>query len=111
MTATVTALPGTRVITIPERSPMARGILLAWLAKRETEMPDLLPRAVVANELAANAAESLTGDRLTRAWAAYLQAVQEESDAEDGFGFPSAGGAARVNAQAALAVLVHGEGR
>jgi hypothetical protein len=122
--ATLYALPGTRVLSIPERSPMARGLLLAWLAKRETETPGLVPPAVISDTLAANAAESLTGDRLTAAWADYLSAVREEHDADSGLltwaeladdvapggRHESATDMARCNAAAALAVLFHGEG-
>jgi hypothetical protein len=111
MTATITALPGTRMITAPGRTPMERAILLAWLAAEETEKPGSIPRPVLALCLSAYAAETLTGEALESAWREYLSAVREKRDAESGFFWAAMEGVARVNAQAALAVLVHGEVR
>jgi hypothetical protein len=101
------------------RAPVDRAGLLAWLAKRQTETPGLVPSAIVSDTLAANAAESLTGEALEEAWHEYVWAVREERDAWDGrlvgadLGADLPPGVTMIemtqrNAQAALSVLVHG---
>lgn len=111
----IATLPKPRVVEIPRRSPMSRGLLLAWLAEREIETPELVPPAIVSDTLAGNAAESLTGEALGQAWQRYLDCIREKRDAKDrpvtwadlpkgmtGLGM------ARSNAQAALHFLIHG---
>jgi hypothetical protein len=114
----VTTMPKPRLVEIPRRSPMSRGLLLAWLAECEIETPELVPPAIVSDTLAGNAAESLTGEALTQAWQRYLSCIREWRDAKERpvtwRGLPKGMtglGMARCNAQAALHYLVHGEGR
>jgi hypothetical protein len=59
-------LPCARM-TVPHRSPTDRAGLLAWLAKRQIETPGLVRPAIVSDALAANTAESLTGEALLEA--------------------------------------------
>jgi hypothetical protein len=75
MNLSQSVLPRARM-TVPRRSPADRAILLAWLAKRETETPGLVPPAVISDTLAANAAESLTEEALEEAWQRYVEAVR-----------------------------------
>jgi len=111
----VATMPKPRQVEIPRRSPMSRGLLLAWLAEREIETPGLVPPAIVSDTLAGNAAESLTGEALAQAWQHYLDCVRDQRDAKERpvtwAGLPKGMtglGMARCNAQAALHYLVHG---
>jgi hypothetical protein len=97
--------------TVPPRSPGDRAVLLAWLATQV----QLVPPMIVSDTLAANAAESLTGDALEAAWQSYVEAVLERRHAEDRplTWMELAPGVtsielARRNARAALHLLVHG---
>jgi hypothetical protein len=101
------------------RAPLDRAVLVAWLAKQQVETPGLVPPMIVSDTLAANAAESLSGDALEEAWHEYVWAVREERDARDGrlvwadLGADLPPGVTTIemtrrNAQAALSVLVHG---
>jgi hypothetical protein len=110
--------------TVAPRSPGDRAILLSWLATRVTGTSGFVPRAIVSDTLAANAAESLTGEALDKAWESYVDAVRDEQDAEFGRitwadlwdGLPAdfppgltAIEIARRNVHAALHLLVEGE--
>jgi hypothetical protein len=112
-----------RAQTPVPRSPDDRAILLVWLAAAVTAPTGFVPPGIVSDVLAANAADSLTGEPLLDAWREYVDAVRDEEDAENGRltwadlwdGLPAdlppgmtAIERARRNAQAALRLLVHG---
>jgi len=84
MSATVTTLPNTRTVHIPEFDPMTRKVLLAGMAINFIEDPSRLGAADVAVLLAAYAAESLTPEGREEAWHRYVDAVRDEMDGEDG---------------------------
>lgn len=120
MTATVTALPNTRVLHIPAFDAMTRKVLLAGMAINLIEDPARLGAADVAVLLAAYAAESHTPEGREEAWRRYVDAVRDELGAEDGHltwadldirpgtRTEPATVIARTNAAAALAALVFG---
>ena len=121
MNATVTTLPNTRTLRIPEFDAMTREQNLAGMAINLIEDPARLRAADVAVLLAAYAAESHTPEGREEAWRRYVDAVRDELDAEDGrlswadldikpgTRTEPATVIARTNAAAALALLVYGE--
>jgi hypothetical protein len=115
MSATVTTLPNTRTLRIPEFDVMTRKVLLAGMAINLIEDPARLGAADVAVLLAAYAAESHTPEGREGAWAKYVECVREKQDAADRpvtwVGLPRGTTGLQMaenNAQTALDFLVYG---
>jgi hypothetical protein len=87
--ATVTALPGTRLATIPDLDPSRRMVLLAGLATevidRQREGREPLPDTFVTLLLRGLCPDGMTPEAQAEGFAEYVDAVLLEQDCETGW--------------------------
>jgi hypothetical protein len=87
--ATVTALPGTRLATIPDLDPSRRMVLLAGLATevidRQREGREPLPDTFVTLLLRGLCPDGMTPEAQAEGFAEYVDAVLLEQDCESGW--------------------------
>jgi hypothetical protein len=122
--ASPTMPPATGAIVMPRLSAERRAIKLAWLARGVIAHPEQWHSRAVQILLGAWAADSLSGEALSRAFTNYSDAVRLEAGVDDGTvswqditqalaGTDRQAAACRITgelAARALAVLVSGDG-
>jgi hypothetical protein len=82
--ASPTVPPVTRAITVPRLSAERRAIKLAWLAQNVIAHPEQWRSGPVQTLLVAWAADSLSGEAMTRAFAEYMDAARLAAGVDDG---------------------------